>query len=180
VRRSRRALGPIVAALAGMVVLSGCGITHLQDLSFKVDNRLHFTAPKARSKAHQPLTLSWTMKHFRVTVAGSEPPSRDAGYFAIFIDRAPVKPGQTLRAVASGDQSCERDPKCPDADYLLAHGVITTTATSLRLPLISNLPGDTEKVQGHAITIVLMDTTGHRIGESAWELDFRLPKVGLS
>jgi len=170
----------LTAALAGVVLLSGCGVTHMQDLSFRVDNRLHFTAPKARAKAHQPVTVSWTIRDFRIAAEGSEPASRDAGYFALFVDAAPIKPGQTMRAVASGDQACKRDPKCPDADYLAARGVFTTTATSLRLPLIPNVTGDKEKFQQHAITVVLMDTAGHRIGESAWELDFRLPKLGLS
>ena len=178
-RRGRRALPSVILALSAVLLLAGCGITHMQNLSFRVDKRLHFTAPKARSKAHQPLTVSWTMRDFRVAALGSEPPSRDAGYFAVFVDSAPVKPGQTLRAVAAGDPSCERNPKCPDNGYLAAHGVFVTTVTSLHLPLIPNVAG-TAKVQQHAITVVLMNTAGHRIGESAWELDFRLPRVGLS
>jgi hypothetical protein len=167
-------------ALAGVVLLSGCGITHLQDLSFRVDNRLHFTAPKARSKTHQPVLVAWTIRDFRVAAPGSEPPSRDAGYFALFVDRTPIKPGQTMHAVASGDPSCKRDPKCPNAAYLAQHEIYTTTDLSMTLPQIPNVLGDKEKVQHHTVTVVLMDTSGHRIGESAWQLDFRIPKVGLS
>ena len=176
----RMAVGRVVLAVAGATLLSGCGITHLQDLSFRVDNRLHFTTPKARTKQHQPLRVAWTMRDFRIAPLGSEPPSRNAGYFALFVDRTPIKPGQTMRAVAAGDRSCQQDPKCPTADYLAQHEVYSTTELSMTLPQITNLPFDKSKVQQHSVTIVLMDTSGHRIGESAWELDFRLPKVGFS
>lgn len=176
----RAVMGRVPFLLAGALLISGCGMTHLQDLSFRVDNRLHFTTPKARTKIHQPVHVAWTIRDFRVAAAGSEPPSRSAGYFAVFVDRTPIKPGQTMRAVASGDPSCRHDPKCPDAAYLAQHEVYTTTEMSMTLPQIPNVIGDKEKVQHHTVTVVLMDTSGHRIGESAWQLDFRIPKVGLS
>jgi hypothetical protein len=175
----RRAQRRALPAVAATLLLSGCGITHMQDLSFRVDTRLHFTTPKARTKLPQPVRLAWTIRDFRVVAPGSEPPSRDAGYFALFVDQTPIKPGQTVRAVASTDPACRRDPKCPTADYLTRHYVFTTTKTSMTLPQLPNVSGK-EKVQQHTVTIVLMDTSGHRIGESAWELDFRLPRVGFS
>jgi hypothetical protein len=173
-------LGRVGLVVAGAALLSGCGITHLQDLSFRVDNRLHFTTPKARTKLHQPVHLAWTIHGFRIAAAGSEPPSRSAGYFAVFVDRTPIKPGQTMKAVADGDPTCKRDPKCPDTSYLEQREIYTTTDLAMTLPQIPNVVGDKGKVQHHAVTVVLMDTSGHRIGESAWELDFRIPKVGFS
>lgn len=165
----------LLAVLA--VATSGCGLTHLNDLNFRVDDRLHFLTPKSRSLVHAPVTVSWTIRDFTVAAPGSAPPSRHAGYFAVFVDRAPIRPGQTLKAIGSGDLSCERDPKCPDTTYLNDHRVYTTTATQLRLPLISDILGDHESLQMHSVTVVLMDTAGHRIGESAWELDFRMHRV---
>lgn len=176
----RRLLGRGALVLAGAVLLSGCGITHMQDLSFRVDKRLHFTTPKDRSKLTQPVRLAWTIDGFRVAAPGSEPPSRDAGYFALFVDRTPIKPGQTMRAVADGDRSCQRNPKCPDAAYLAQKEVYTTTDLSMTLPQIPNLSFVKDKIQHHTVTVVLMDTSGHRIGESAWQLDFRIPKVGFA
>jgi hypothetical protein len=176
----RHATHGAALAVAGALLLTGCGITHLQDLSFRVDNRLHFTTPKARTKVHQPVRLAWTIHDFRIAAPASEPPSRDAGYFAIFVDRTPIEPGQTMRAVAGNDPSCKHDPNCPDTTYLQQHEVYTTTELSMTLPQIPNVVGDREKVQHHTVTVVLMDTSGHRIGESAWQIDFRIPKVGLS
>jgi hypothetical protein len=165
----------LLVAVASMA--SGCGLAHLSDLNFRVDNRLHFLTPKARSLVHQPITVAWTIGDFTVAAPGSAPPTRDAGYFAVFLDRAPIKPGQTLKAIASGDPTCERDPKCPDKTYLSDHKVFTTTQTHLRIGLITDIPGDHETVQMHSVTVVLLDTAGHRIGESAWELDFRMHRV---
>ena len=175
-RRFARCAAPLVALL----VLSGCGLTHLQDLQFRVDKRLHFVSPEGRSTVHQPVTISWTMSDFTIAAPGSQAPTRDAGYFAIFVDETPIRPGHTLKDVAKGDASCEQEPSCPDRAYLRDHGVFTTTATSFKFPVIPNVTGDRSHLQLHTFTVVLLDTSGHRIGESAWELDLRIPKMGIS
>ncbi|HVT65103.1 MAG TPA: hypothetical protein VHD81_08110 [Mycobacteriales bacterium] len=174
-----RGLRLAAAAVVSVLVLSGCGLTHVHDLSFRVDKRLHFTSPASRATVHQPVFVSWTMDDFRVADEGSEPPTRDAGYFAVFVDHTPIKPDQTMKSVASGDPACQSDPKCPTRSYLRQHLVFTTTATSIKLPLIPDLTNTKEKLQLHRITVVLMDTAGHRIGESAWEIDVRIPKASL-
>jgi hypothetical protein len=176
VRACRRLCALLVCCL---LAATGCGLGHLQDLNFRVDHRLHFLSPKDRSTVRQPVTISWRIDDFRIAAAGSEPPSRHAGYFAVFVDRAPIKPGQTLKALGNGDPTCDHDPaSCLTKSYLQGERVFTTTAMTLKFPLIPDLTGDREKLQLHAITIVLLDTSGHRIGESAWELDIRLHKLG--
>ena len=167
--------GLLAGALA--VALSSCGLTELENLNFRVDDRLEITAPEARALVKQPVTVSWTMRDFTIQAPGSAPPSRDAGYFAVFVDQTPIKPGESLEAVASGDRACEIDPKCPDTVYLREHLVYTTTKTSLRIPPIANGAG-TDDIDRHSITIVLLDTAGRRIGESAWQVDVRIRKVG--
>ena len=176
--RPRSAAARLSALLLAVAPLAGCGITHVQDLNFRVDNRLHFVAPKDRSKVRPPLTISWRITGFRIAALGSEPATRNAGYFAVFVDRQPIRPEQTVKAVAT-DPFCKRDPKCPDTSYLNSHGVYLTTATSLRLDQVSTINTNDDKVQRHTFIVVLMDTAGHRIGESAWELDLRIPRPGL-
>lgn len=177
--RGRRTLVRCAGALVAVLTLTSCGITHLQDLNFRIDKRLHFVGPAARSTVHQPVAISWTMKDFTVEAAGSAPPSRDAGYFAIFVDKTPIRPGHTMKDVATGDPFCQRTPGCPGKQYLADHLVFTTTDTQFKFPLVPNITGSSEHLQLHTFTIVLMDTSGHRIGESAWELDLRIPKVGI-
>ena len=175
----RRLLRAVAVLVAAVVPLAGCGLTHLNELNFRVDNRLHFLSPKDRAKVHQPVNVSWTIHGFRIAALGSEPASHDAGYFAVFVDRQPIQPGQTMKAVASGDRFCQRDPKCPNVSYLNDRGVYTTTNSSIRLDTIANVVGNNDKVQLHSFIVVLMNTAGHRIGESAWELDLRIPRTGL-
>jgi hypothetical protein len=175
----RAGLRTLLSAALVLPLLAGCGLTHLADLNFRVDDRLHFTGPEDRSLVQAPFTVRWTMRDFRVAAPGSEPPSDDAGYFGVFVDQAPVKPGQTLDAVASGDTYCEQDPKCPDRAYLRDRQVYETTEPTLRLGRVDTLTNDKSDVQLHAITVVLLDTAGHRIGESAWELDVRMHRVGF-
>jgi len=171
--------GAVLAAAAALT--AGCGLTHLQDLNFRVDHRLHFISPKDRSKARAPVTVTWRIDGFRIAAPGSEPPTHDAGYFAVFVDKAPIKPGQTLKAVGHGDPTCQHDPaSCLTKTYLQGVRVYTTTGTSVRIPIIPDITGDRETVQLHAITVVLLDTAGHRIGESAWELDLRMHRLGSS
>ncbi len=174
-----RRLARVAVGLAAVFTLAGCGVTHLQDLNFRVDKRLHFVGPGARSTVHPPVTITWRMDDFRIAAQGSEPASHDAGYFAVFVDQTPIKPGHTMDDVANGDPLCQQSPSCPDKAYLADHNVYTTTTTSIEIPVIANISGSKEKLQLHVITIVLMDTSGHRIGESAWELDVRNRKVGV-
>jgi hypothetical protein len=174
-RRFARCAAPLFAA----ALLAGCGLTHLQDLQFRADKRLHFVSPKARTTVHQPVTVTWTMSDFTVAGLGSQPPTRDAGYFAVFVDRAPIKPGHTLKDVGKGDPFCEHTASCPDRKYLRDHNVFTTTATGMKFPIIPSVQTDKSRVQLHTFTVVLLDTSGRRIGESAWELDLRIPKLGI-
>ncbi|HZT64350.1 MAG TPA: hypothetical protein VFA11_01035 [Acidimicrobiales bacterium] len=174
--RGRRIHGAALMAIA--LGASACGLTHMQDLRFRVDERLHFVAPPDRALVAAPLTVRWTIKQFRVEAPGSAPPTPDAGYFAVFVDRQPVRPDQTMRAVAANDEQCLHQRGCPDPAYLAARQIYTTTDTHLTIPQIPPLAG-TERVQLHAIVVVLMDTSGHRIGESAWELDLRMQRAGL-
>lgn len=166
----RGALPLVAAALA----LSGCALPNVQEMNFRVDNRLQFLSPKARSEPTQPVTLRWRMRDFTVAGPGAGPKSPDRGYFAIFVDRQPIRPGQTIKAVAAGDQLCARTPGCPDAAYLAQRQIYTTTRTSYTLPVVAALPDDNDAVQLHSVVIVLMNTSGQRIGESYWELDLRL------
>ena len=166
------------AAVLTLLPLSGCGLTHLQDLNFRVDDRLHFVSPEDRSTVARSFTVTWTMSDFAVSPVGSAPPTRDAGYFAVFVDRTPIKPGQTMKSVMHDDLACQRNPRCPTAKDLKELGIYTTTGTSVHIAQVGNVTGDKQRLQHHSVTVVLMDTAGRRIGESAWELDVRIPKAG--
>jgi len=141
-------------ARAGLAVLclvaaAGCQAGQLQ---FKNDHRLSFVSPQARHRVTMPLTISWTMKDFdAVGLDGSR--------------------GKDLRWVGHKDTSCKRDPRCPDAKYLADRGVLVTTETSVTLDVLPSAPDGAGDEQ-HYVNVVLLDGTGHRIGESAWYRPF--------
>ena len=160
---------------AALLAVTGCG-PQLSKLSFRVDKRVHFVEPKDRALIQVPLTIRWTVRDFTVSGPNPGPTDKDVGYFAVFVDRAPIKPGQTLKAVAKDDPACMRDRSCPDANYLSLRQIYTTTTTSVTLPRVATLAGTNDKTQLHDVTVVLLDTSGRRIGESAWHLTFKLKK----
>lgn len=168
----------VAVATAVAMLASGCGITHLHDLNFRVDNRLHFVGLKDRANTRLPITIRWRMTDFTVAAPGSASPTRHAGYFALFVDRSPIRPGQTMKAVCKADPFERGDTQCPTANYLEGKLIYQTTGDQVTLDSLPNVPGDKESKQLHTFIVVLMDTAGHRIGESAWELDLRLPRIG--
>ena len=159
-----RRLSCLLALVA--LVGAGCGFSNL---NFRTDHRLHWTTPKDRALVQVPFTVTWTFP------GGS----LHGGSFAIFVDRAPIKPGQTLRAVAGGDKSCKIDPTCPSTDYLNQRKVYTTTSSSLSLPQILPLTGNRDSVQLHQLTVVVLNASGHRVGEAAWTREFKVRRVSL-
>jgi hypothetical protein len=147
---------------AAATLLVACGTS---DLAFSTDHRVKVVAPSDRAKVRLPVQIRWSTPGIRRTANGP--------YFAVFADRAPVQPGQSLRAVA--DDTCNRTPGCPDASYLRDRYVFVTKDTSVT---IDALPKQTGQRQGarnsHEATIVLVDANGHRIGEAAYNVQFTL------
>lgn len=167
------------SALAAMLVVgalsSGCA--DYSEMQFFKDERLSFTEPEDYDKVETPLVVSWTMEDFEVLGRGeTAPPSEEAGYFGVFVDRAPIKPGKTLADVGKGDKQCEIDPRCPDKTYLNAKGVYTTRQTSITLDYVAPLSSK-ERIQLHQVTVVLLDSEGKRIGEYAWYQRFKLENL---
>ena len=146
-------------------------------LAFTQDKRLDIVSPEGHSSVKLPVTIRWRVQDFRITGhdARSDP---DAGYFGVFVDRAPVPPGKPLSWIAHGDTICVATPGCPDRQYLEDRDTYETTDTSFTL---EQLP-DLDAYHGnelHEVTVVLLDGTGKRIGESAWYVDFEYERKGL-
>ncbi|CAB4721591.1 unannotated protein [freshwater metagenome] len=169
--RLRRA---VVAALVAVGVLACSGCVDLAEMQFVKDHRLQFTAPDAYELVELPLEVTWTMEDFEVLDRSEKAePTDAAGYYAVFVDRAPVKPGRTLADVGDGDPQCEDNPRCTSKDYLAAAGVYTTRKPSITLSLVNPLSSKA-RIQLHQVTVVLLDSEGRRIGEHAWFRQFKL------
>jgi hypothetical protein len=57
---------------------------------------------------------------------------------------------------------------------LAQRGVYATRATSIVLQVVAPLLPSHDKIQVHTLTVILLDSSGRRIGESAWYLEFKL------
>lgn len=164
--RRTTALRTAALALCALTT-AGCQLDQLQ---FKNDHRLTFEAPRARQRVQVPVTVSWSMKDFSLTgLDGSSDSGR--GAFAVFVDRAPMPVGKDLKWLGRSDAGCKRDPRCPDKQYLADRGVFVTTDTSLTLDVLPRA-ADGVGAEEHFVNVVLLDGTGHRIGESAWYRPF--------
>ena len=141
-------------------VLTGVGCAGQQLVA---DTRLSITSPRSRTTVEVPVTVRWTM---RSPVPG--------GSYAVFVDREPIKVGQTVRSVIdASDGACKADPSCPDAAYLAAHDVYVTTATDVTIDHVPVLRSDRSNPE-HEVTVILLDPHGRRTSESAWFGDFKV------
>ena len=168
----RTKVGALAAALA-LAGLPGCAIS---GLAFKVDDRLKVVSPADRERVSLPVTVDWEITDFEVTgPTGSE--AADAGYFGVFVDRAPQPPGETVEWFAKNDRSCRPEDDCPDKGYLASRGVYTTSETKFVIKTLPPPPSDqVNRREFHEVTIVLLDGSGQRIGESAFTSEFEVKR----
>ena len=140
------------------LVLSGCA-SH--DLAFVRDDRVEIMRPRDRADVSLPVRLEWRTRDLT-------PDS----YFAAFVDRAPIKPGETLAVLA--DDVCERTPGCPDLGYLRDRYVFVTDQRWLRLDTLPQRSSSarTGARDLHEATIIVLDADGRRVGESAYTVEF--------
>ena len=141
-----------------------------EGLAFVQDERLKITSPEGHTEVKLPVTIEWEVEDFEITGPdGDSDPS--AGYFGVFVDDSPVPPGKELAWIAHDDLKCLNTPGCPDKTYLADRNVFSTEETEFT---IKHLP-DQDTATGHEtheVTVVLLDGTGQRIGESAWYVTF--------
>jgi hypothetical protein len=161
------------AALVAVLGLSSCGV---QGLNFRQDERLVITAPEDRAKVTLPVTVSWRVHDF--TVTGNDGSSlTDAGYFGVYVDRAPQPPEQTQVWLVRDDPNCQGVVRCATRSYLAQLNVFSTSRqrfTVERLPApTTNAP---RRREFHDVTIVLLNGRGQRIGESAFTLQFEIDR----
>ena len=160
----------VLVAAALLVLAPACGNGH----QFVADHRVHITSPRQRSTVSLPVTVRWSYDDFQVTGPG---PGRDshAGYFGVFVDRTPVPAGKDLKWVARNDQSCRASDGCPGPDYFTTRQIFTTEQPELTFRQLPK-PGSHHGPETHTVTVVLLDSSGHRVGESAWYVDFKLQR----
>lgn len=165
-----------VGLVGVLVVMMGCTL----DVAFTQDRRLEIVAPEPRSTVEVPFRVEWRVRDFEIRKKRGNGSTNEAGYFALFLDRRPIRPGQSLRAVAGEDEACLRAAGCPDEDYLNERNIFTTVKTEFAVETIPDRRSSDrqEDEDWHEVTIILVDPLGNRIGESAFSVDFVVERNG--
>ena len=159
----------MAAAAAALCGLASCGV---QGLNFYQDDRLAVVAPEDRSTVRLPVRVVWRVEGFEVTGPdGSR--DRRAGYFGLFVDRAPPAPGEDPASLVRDTEACRLDPACPGEDYLARQGIHTTTRTRFTIDRLPEPPDD-DGPDRHRVTVVLLDGRSRRIGETAASVEFEV------
>lgn len=164
--------GKRIAVHAAALALAFASACSTSGLDFRRDERVEILAPPNHSTQILPVTVTWKATGF--TVSGPDGKARDdAGYFAVFIDRAPQPPRQPLSYLAKDDEACRSRDGCPDAQWFIDHRIYPTTATSF---VVEDLPTSSrEDLQKfHEVTIIFLDGKGLRIGEGAFTVRFKV------
>lgn len=144
-----------------LTVLTGCD--RLEGLSFVQDDRVHIVTPDANEGVEQPVSVRWTATDV------------DAIY-ALFFDRAPMRPGQELLSLVPEHDACRTEPVCPTAAWLAERNIYLTDRTSLTVAALPDLRNNNRSKDRHDLVIVLLDRTGKRIGESAFYREFLIER----
>ena len=150
------------AAVVAALVLAAAGMAACGQTPFVADQTIHVLTPAPLATVSAPFVVSWTG-------AGLSD-----NRFAVFVDRTPIAPGHSLRDLAT-DQ-CKRQPGCPGDVYLAGLGVFLTDSDRVTVPVLQPLAGGTASRQAHPVrtlTLVVMDAQGRRVGDSAWQVEFR-------
>lgn len=141
-----------------------------EGLAFVQDDRLRITSPKGHTEVELPLTIEWEVEDFEITGPDGNSDA-SAGYFGVFVDASPVPPGRELAWIAHDDPRCSNTPGCPDETYLADRNVFSTQDTEFTIEHLPDLDTATGH-ETHEVTVILLDGTGRRVGESAWHVTF--------
>jgi hypothetical protein len=153
--------GTVVGLIAALAA-GGCAHAPL----FVANKSLRIASPKPMAVVAAPVQVSWQT---------AELPAR-ATQFLVFVDTPPIHPGQSLRALASGDPSCVPKAGCPNAEYLAARDIFLTSRHSVSIPFVAALSGleGHDALAIHQLTVILLDARGARVGEYAYTMQFRV------
>lgn len=148
-----------------------------QGLNFVQDDRVTITTPTDRALVKPPVTVAWRVRDFQVTGKDGKRHD-DAGYFGVYVDRAPQPPGRTQEWIVREDQVCLTTPGCPNEGFLAGLNIHGTTETTFTIERFVDTRPETQKDRRefHEVTIVLLNGKGERIGESAFSVEFELDR----
>lgn len=149
----------VASAALAVALLGACSVN---GLAFKQDERVSFVEPGDRDEVEVPLEVRWRATDLPLGTS-----------YAVFVDRAPQPPGKTVAWLFRDDDACERDPSCPNEEFLAVRDIYLTREPRLTIERLRDQQEGTRR-EFHEITVVLLDAKGRRIGESAFSREVQV------
>ncbi len=165
--KALRALAAVALAL-----LSACTT---EGLAFIRDDRVRIVEPRYREVLELPATIDWEVIDDELAAQIG-----DEVQFGLLMDIDPQPPGESLDYFGRDDPTCRKG--CPDEQYLRQLGVHVTADTEMTFNNLPIAPGvDLEGGQSdvHFASLILLDESGARVGESAWQITFEIDREGF-
>jgi len=156
--------GALALCLALFALLAAPG------LAFSSDDQLRMVAPVELERVEGEVVVRWKVSDEVARLVGER-----RAFFAVFVDRAPIAPGESLASLA--DDGCRRAPACPDRAWLAERNVHVSLVSAVRLPVLP-ARGWGRGGTGHEATVVLMRSDGVRRGEAADSVRFLVEEDG--
>ena len=144
------------AMACALLLLAGCAT---EGLAFVRDDRVTIDEPDDNQTVRLPFVVRWTASDYD-------------GRFVVFFDRSPMRPNQSLRSLVPEDDPCRTEPDCPDEQWLEDRNIYVTNASPLRVERLPDERDNDRAKDRHELTIILLDETGRRSGESAFVREF--------
>ncbi len=155
-----------VAAAVLLVLSAPLVACDTSGYAFKVDETIEIVEPAARSEIDLPLLVRWTDEKppARLRVDVADP---DAEYYAVFIDRAPMGPGDRLESLLQRGTTCLPRQQCPTTQQLTDLNVHLVAEPALLLDFVADRRVADDSRDTHEVIIVRM-RGDRRVGEAAF------------
>jgi hypothetical protein len=145
--------------------LAGCASDHV---AFRTDEGLRIAAPGELERVRLPVTVSWTGPG---PATGGDLKGKGP-FYAVFVDRPPVRAGTSLRTLVDGD--CRKQPGCPDLAWFAERFVFVTADRGITLPAV---PAEASAARvgadhSHRVAVVRVDGNGVRVDEAVAAVEF--------
>ncbi|HET9732351.1 MAG TPA: hypothetical protein VFP54_06700 [Acidimicrobiales bacterium] len=156
----------VLGVLALALALAGCrasGMVFVKSSTFRI------VEPNPFGTVTLPLTVKWT----------EGAPFRPGDRFALFLDRGSIGIGENILHLVP--DSCRKVPTCSPSQYLQQRNVYVTNTTSMSLATLpsTSLTGHSTGKEDHTVVIVVLDSSGTRVGEQYASVDFVYQRHGL-
>lgn len=157
----RRRVLTSLGLIAACAMLPGCAA--LGEMEFVQDDSIRITAPENLSTISLPGTVSW------------ERAASDEGHtIAVFLDRYPMPPGESLRDLLDEEDACRGNDTCLQPQNLAQiFGIYLSDSDEVTINALP-LHGPTDGESSHYATLVPLDDEGVRVGESVWYVSFQV------